>query len=71
MKKKPNQNKAGRKSKAESIRERIKELKQGVSHRDSEKNAPTVSTILSPRNESPRQFIERRMRELDRKKSEK
>jgi hypothetical protein len=71
MKRKVNQNKADRVSKGESIRERIKELKQGELHHESDKQASSVSNTSSPGNESPREFIARRMRELDRKKAKK
>ena len=58
-------------TKAESIRERIEELKHIESQGESGKTSPIPSVGSSPQKESPREFIARRMRELDQKKKRK
>jgi hypothetical protein len=61
---------AGRKAKAESLRQRIASLKpnQTASDEVSEDDSETDSSGKeAPLGESPREFINRKMRELDNK----
>lgn len=75
MRKYARDDKAARKARAESLRERITQLKSGGFSKDSEpkdKNRPNEELPAGiPRHESPRQFIERRMRELDKQRKKK
>jgi hypothetical protein len=72
MKRASKDDKAARKSRADSLRERIEQLvrrdRLGGSQCEDETQP---SKENRPRRESPREFIERRMRELERKKRKK
>jgi hypothetical protein len=67
MKKAATDDKAARNARAEGLRERIEQLQRGPSTAKQEQDAPGAA----PKHESPREFIERRMRELEKKKPKK
>jgi hypothetical protein len=78
MKRDAKDDKAARKSRADSLRERIGQLVRGDRLGGSEcedESEPSKEnregSAHTPRRESPREFIERRMRELERKKRKK
>jgi hypothetical protein len=67
MKKAATDDAAARKARAERLRERIEQLQRGPATAKQEQAAPGAA----PKHESPREFIERRMRELEKKKPKK
>jgi hypothetical protein len=67
MKKDATDDETARKARSENLRERIEQLQRGPSTAKQEQDAPGAA----PKHESPREFIERRMRELEKKKPKK
>jgi hypothetical protein len=64
---------AARKARAKRLREQIDELEKGVASTKDAQVPPveeTAATPASPKPESPREFIHRRMRELKNKEAD-
>ena len=64
-------NQRARNARADSLRERISELVSGGSKAAAETSPAEEAPAPAPAHESPRRFIERRMRELDQKSRKK